>query len=42
MDKAQLMIFIHRIDSALHVCEELNILCSLKCIEIGDGTDVCS
>jgi hypothetical protein len=41
-DNAHLIIFIHRIDSALRVYEELIILCSLKCIDIGDGTDVCS
>jgi hypothetical protein len=42
IDNAQLMIFTHRIDSALRVYEELNILCSLKYIETGDGTNVCS
>ena len=42
IDNAQLMIFIHCIDSALHVYEELNIFCSLKCTKIGDGTNVCS
>jgi hypothetical protein len=39
-DNSQLILLIHGTDSALRVCEEITILCSLKCIETDDSTNV--
>jgi hypothetical protein len=41
-NNARLMVFIRGTDSTFHVHEELKILCSLKCTEIGEGMNVYS